>query len=308
MGGYVTRTFRDLQSGLEKGIRKRTLPIEMKTMLRSMLVALDESAWSCTATTLALEWATRLDARLIGLALVDETSVVRPEPVPRGAADFKRRRDRARLTDAHKHVQQTLEKFRERCASARVPETVSEDVGDPAPCILRHAHRCDLIVIGRETDFRLDAHDTSDATLGQIIGRSPRPIVVVPRELPQGNGVLVAYGGGREVARTLQIFQLLGLSFNETVHLVNVQRGRAAADTLADYAAEFLYVHGAEYQLHVAETSLEPAEALLEQVRILHPRLMVIGAPGYHPLRDLFATSVTGAVLRECPVPLLIGA
>ena len=277
-------------------------------MLRSMLVALDESAWSCTATTLALEWAKRVDARLIGLALVDETSVVRPEPVPRGAGDFKRRRDQARLADAHKHVQQTLELFRERCASAGVPETASEEMGDPAGCILRHAHRCDLIVLGREADFRFDEHDGSDGTLGQITGRSPRPIVVVPRELPGGNGVLVAYGGGREVARTLQVFQLLGLSFNETVHLVNVQRGRAAADSLADSAAEFLHVHGAEYQLHVAETSLDPAEALLEQVRILQPRLMVIGAPGYHPLRDLFATSVTRAVLRECPVPLLIGA
>jgi len=280
----------------------------MKTMLRSMLVALDESAWSCTATTLALQWAKRLDARLIGLALVDETSVVRREPVPRGAGDFKMRQDRARLADAHKHLQHTLERFRERCVSAGVAETASEDIGDPAGSILRHAHRCDLIVIGRETDFRFDEQDGSDATLGQIIGRSPRPIVVVPRELPGGSGVIVAYGGGREVARTLQIYQLLGLSFNETVHVVNVQRGRAGADSLADYAAEFLHVHGAECQLHVAESSLEPAEALLEQVRILQPRLMVIGAPGYHPLRDLFATSVTRAVLRECPVPLLIGA
>jgi nucleotide-binding universal stress UspA family protein len=280
----------------------------MKTMLQSMLVALDESAWSCTATTLALEWAKRLDARLIGLALVDETSVVRPEPVPRGAGDFKKRRDKARLADAHKHAQQTLEIFRERCASAGVPETASEDIGDPAGCILRDAHRCDLIVLGREADFRFDEQDSSDGTLGQIIGRSPRPIVVVPRELPGGSGVIVAYGGGREVARTLQIFELLGLSFNETVHLVNVRRGRTSADTAVDYAGEFLQLHGTEYQLHIVESGSEPAEALLEQVRTLQPRLLVIGAPGYHPLRDLFATSVTRSVLRECPVPLLIGA
>src|SRR5262249_5424028 len=135
----------------------------MRTMLRSMLVALDESTRNCTATTLALEWATRLDARLIGLALVDETSVVRREPVPRGAGDFKMRRDKARLADARKHLQQTLERFRERCASAGVAETASEDIGDPAGSILRHAHRCDLIVIGRETDFRFDEQDGADA-------------------------------------------------------------------------------------------------------------------------------------------------
>jgi nucleotide-binding universal stress UspA family protein len=206
-------------------------------MLQSMLVALDESTWSEAATTLALDWSKRLAARLIGLAVFDESSIVRHEPVPRGAAEFKKRRDEERLVEAHKQLQQALERFRELCAIAGVPESAGEVIGDPAGCILRNGHRCDLIVVGRETYFQFDSHDTPDATLGQIIGRSPRPIVIVPQNLPQGNGVIVAYGGGREVARTLQIFQLLGLSFNETVHLVNVRRG-AAADVFADYAAE----------------------------------------------------------------------
>jgi nucleotide-binding universal stress UspA family protein len=34
----------------------------------------------------------------------------------------------------------------------------------------------------------------------------------------------------------------------------------------------------------------------------------VMGAHGHHPMRDLFATSVTRAVLRECPVPVFVGA
>jgi len=34
----------------------------------------------------------------------------------------------------------------------------------------------------------------------------------------------------------------------------------------------------------------------------------VMGAHGHHPLRDLFATSVTRAVLAGCPVPAFIGA
>ena len=50
----------------------------------------------------------------------------------------------------------------------------------------------------------------------------------------------------------------------------------AAADVFADYAAEFLDSHGADHQLHVIESNLEPAAALLEQVRILQPRLLVI--------------------------------
>ena len=51
-----------------------------------------------------------------------------------------------------------------------------------------------------------------------------------------------------------------------------------------------------------------PAEILLEEVRRRHPGLLVMGAHGHHPLRDLFATSVTRSVLAECPIPAFIGA
>jgi nucleotide-binding universal stress UspA family protein len=118
----------------------------------------------------------------------------------------------------------------------------------------------------------------------------------------------VAYGGGREVAHTLQTFQLLGLADGETVHLVSVRREGTEADVFTDLAARFLESHGTRYQVHVLDSDLEPADVLLDQVRSLRPRLLVMGAHGHHPVRDLFATSVTGAVLRTCPVPVLIGA
>ena len=36
--------------------------------------------------------------------------------------------------------------------------------------------------------------------------------------------------------------------------------------------------------------------------------VLVIGAHAHHPLRDLFASSVTRAVLAACPVPAFVGA
>jgi nucleotide-binding universal stress UspA family protein len=39
-------------------------------MLRAILVVLDGSPWSEAATTLALDWAARFDARLIGLGVL----------------------------------------------------------------------------------------------------------------------------------------------------------------------------------------------------------------------------------------------
>ncbi|HVO22907.1 MAG TPA: universal stress protein [Candidatus Margulisiibacteriota bacterium] len=277
-------------------------------MLKTVLVALDESPYSDTATTLALEWGARFGARLLGLGILDKPSITAPEPIPLGASGFKKDRDEARLADAQERVTRFLSKFQKRCAAAGVSAESFEDIGDPTKCILRHAHRCDVIILGYETHFHFETQDAPDTVRAKVLRRSPRPIVVVPRELPAGTGVVVAYGGGREVARTLQTFQLLGLSAGETVHLLIVRRDDDDKAEAANFAAEFLRSHGTQCKVHVVHSPLEPAEVLLEQVQILQPRLVVMGAHAHHPLRDLFFTSVTRAVLQACPVPVLIGA
>jgi hypothetical protein len=133
--------------------------------------------------------------------------------------------------------------------SARVPTIVLEDIGDPTQHILREAQRCDVVVLGRETHYHFETQDRPDATLGQVIRTSPRPVVVVPRELPEGRGIVVAYGGGREAARTLQIFESLGIADGEDVAVVTVHRDLAEAEGVAALAGDFLTVHGTAVEL-----------------------------------------------------------
>jgi hypothetical protein len=74
-------------------------------------------------------------------------------------------------------------------------------------------------------------------------------------------------------------------------------------EALAPLAIQFLDVHNAKYQLHLLESNAGPADVLLEQVGIIRPRLVVMGAHGEHRLRDLFFDSVTRKVVRACHVP-----
>jgi nucleotide-binding universal stress UspA family protein len=277
-------------------------------MLRSILVALDGSAWSASATSLALDWATRFDARLLGLGIVDEPSLDRGEPVPMGAYSYKKHRDETLRADAHRRVAALLDEFQTRSNAAGLVATVLEDVGDPADRILREAQRCDVVVLGRETHFHFETQDRPDATLAQVLRASPRPIVVVPRPLPDTAGVVVAYGGGREGARTLQLFESLGLAAGEDVSIVTVHRDPAEAAALAALAGDFLSFHGRPHHLCPITSDAAPAEVLLDEIRRRRPGLLVMGAHGHHPVRDLFATSVTRAVLAECPIPAFIGA
>ncbi|HWP75690.1 MAG TPA: universal stress protein [Methylomirabilota bacterium] len=277
-------------------------------MLRSALVALDGSACGESAADLAIDWAGRYGAHLLGLGILDAPTIQRAEPVPLGAGAYKKARDQARLADAHRRVADLLTAFRARGQAAGVAVEVLEDIGDPAVRILREAQRCDVVILGRETHFHFETQDEPDGTLAQVLRGSPRPVVVVPRSVPQGHGVLLAYGGGREAARTLQTFQLLGLAAGEAIEVVTIHRDGAEAEALVNLAGEYLTAQGAPHRLHPIVSATPPADVLLEQVRRARPRLLVMGAQGHHPLRDLFGASVTRAVMRACPVPAFIGA
>lgn len=277
-------------------------------MLRSVLVALDGSACSETATTLAIDWARRYGARLLGLGVIDAPSIQGAEPVPLGAGAYKQARDEARLADAHRRVVGFLADFRARSEAADIAVEVLEDIGEPAVRILREAHRCDVVILARETHFHFETQEKPDDTLAQVLRGSPRPVVTVPRELRAGRGVVVAYGGGREAGRTLQAFQLLGLAAGEAIEVVSIHRDGAEAEALARLAGEYLTAHGAAHRLRPIVSAAPPAEVLLEEIQHGRPRLLVMGAHGHHPLRDLFGSSVTRAVLRACPIPAFIGA
>jgi len=89
---------------------------------------------------------------------------------------------------------------------------------------------------------------------------------------------------------------------------VTIHRGRAEAVALASLAGEFLVAHGTPHRLHAIASDGAPADVLLEEVRRRSPRLLVMGAHGHHrSLRELFATSVTRAVLTAWPVPVFLG-
>jgi nucleotide-binding universal stress UspA family protein len=287
---------------------RRQAGYNIDRMLRSILVPLDGSVHSITAVDLAVAWGERFGARLVGVGVIDEPTIWKAEPVPLGGFSYREPRDEVRLADARARVRRFLSEFESRCMAAGVIGDAVEATGYPADRILREAQRCDLVMIGRDTNFHFATQDYPDKTMGAILRESARPVVVVPPEPASGHGVMVAYGGGREVARALQLFQLLGLAAGEPIHLVSVQREGWEASDLAKLAADYLAAHGTPHDLHELTSDRSPAEALLTHVRTLRPRVLVMGAQGHHPVRDLFVTSVTKAVLMGSPVPTFVAA
>jgi nucleotide-binding universal stress UspA family protein len=276
-------------------------------MMKSILVGLDGSAYSRTAVELGLQWAKRSDALLVGLGVIDEVTIRGYEFLRLGPPQSHPKHwDGDLVADARRKVELFLERFALRCAEEQVAYKVLEDVGAPDEQIARESQRYDLILLGRKTYFRFETEEGFDDTARKVVQLAPRPVVTVPEVVRQTGPVLVAYDGSLQAARAVQAFQATGLGEDCDVHVLCVDPVFTAAARDADRAAEFLRFHDCKAVAHPLASEEAPDKVILEQVRKLDPRLLVLGAFGTRGWREFLFGSVTGSLLKTSPVPLFL--
>jgi nucleotide-binding universal stress UspA family protein len=274
-------------------------------MLQGILIGLDGSRYSDVAVELGIEWATRYDARLIGLGIVDEPTITAPTPVPMGAAHFKSERDANLVADAHRRVEAFLKQFASRCAQAGVDGSTIEADGLPHEQIVLEAQRNDLVLMGKESYFHFETQEGPCETLSQVVHLSPRPVVVASPAPTDGDSVVVAYDGSLQAAKAVQALQTTGLDRLGPVHVVSVA-DHDDAKKQAQRAVDFLALHRIAAKLHVLDADDPVADRLLAEVRRLNARLLVMGAYGQPGIREFVLGSVTRSVLKQAAVPLLL--
>jgi nucleotide-binding universal stress UspA family protein len=274
-------------------------------MLRTVLVGLDGSEYSDSALGLAIRWAKRFDALLVGLGCVDEPGIRGPERYLVGESYFDRL-NTALLDDTRRKVEGVLSRCALRCAEAGVAFKPLEDVGTPYVQILMEAQRYDLIVLGRQTHFRFGWEETPDGTLGKVLAESPRPVVAVPGDTGEGESVVVAYDGSLQASHTLYAFEASGLGQGREVHVVSVADDRRDAARRADRAIDYLKSHGLDALPHPVDSGQSPAAILLEMLPRFTPGLLVMGAYGQPVLREFFLGSTTRTMLEKSPVPMFL--
>jgi nucleotide-binding universal stress UspA family protein len=275
-------------------------------MMRGILLGLDGSAYGEAAVELGVRWAKRFNALLVGLAVVDEPTIRRPEPVPLGAGAFKQHRDETLMADARRRVRELLGRFSVRCAQESVSAKVLEDTGVPHEQILLEAQRYDAILLGKQTYFHFQTQTGPCETLTKVLRSAPRPVVTVPEQPGEGKSIVVAYDGSLQAARALQAFEASGLHALGEVHVAAVDPVRVEAAVRADRARDFLERHGVRVRPLAIESSASPGEVLLEQVRKLDAGLLVMGAYGRAKIVEFFLGSVTRTILKEASVPVFL--
>lgn len=278
-------------------------------MLRSLLLALDDTPGATAARDLCFALARRSGAAVSGVFVLDRPHDRRHEPVPPGAGAFAARRDAALAAAIEAECAAVLGAARK--AAAGLPFAVVQRAEDPQTALLLEGAAHDLIVLGRDSTLGHEACDDGlSPTIEALIRDGVRPLLVVPPGAPAGvppgappvaeGATLVGYDGSRAAMRTVQLFALLGLGGTREVRLIGCGPGAAQLDALATYLAR-----------HHCTVTAEPAEGdaaelLLAAAQRLPAALLVLGAEHESGLARLIFGSATARLLRRAPCPVFI--
>lgn len=275
-------------------------------MLNRILILLGETKSSVSARHHALRLARRKGAKVAGLAGVDLTYLDEPMIGGIGTAalqaeiekDYKARGDQARL---RLHDALELE-----CHDHGLDfEWLSFD-GDPVEIMCLASETCDLVVTGHDTAFCGQTNEPLSAALLELLGMTPRPILVCPDELTESDAVMIAYDASLPAMRAIQLFTLLGIGENRPLHVVSTDPNQELATRRAAGAATYLRSHGFE-ALPLPIASSEPtADILAREARERNIGIMVMGAHGHRGFRELLFGSTTRSLVESPPCALFL--
>jgi nucleotide-binding universal stress UspA family protein len=278
-------------------------------MLRSLLVGIEGSASSKSAVALAIRWAKRFDARVVGMGIIDDPGIQLSEEVlfaeayhhPAGTAVLAS----ARQMVASK-LTQALEQFATACTDAGVPFLIEEESGSPHVMLGQESQAHDLVVLGQKSHFEYGHEGDPGQTLSQLLQRCGRPVVAVPEGHCGEGSVVIAYDGSAQAARSVLAFEASGLGQGRTVHVVTVNPNREVAARCAGRAVAYLETHDLDARAHAIDRSVPPSDAILHCLGRLEASLVVMGAFGQSAAREFFFGSFTRNMLKKCPVPVFL--
>jgi nucleotide-binding universal stress UspA family protein len=284
-------------------------------MLRSILLALDDTPGAQAARDAAIALAGRTGAALTCAVVLDRPHTLdASEPVPVGGAAFAERRNAALAAQVEAEGQAALAAAREAAGALPIETLTLEEA--PEPALLRAGAAHDLIVLGRDSTLgREEVEDGLAPVVEELLRDGARPLLVVPAGADTARApaaaaegpVLVGYDGSLPAMRSLQLFALLGLAEDSPVKLLSAHEDAEAAARLAAEGGAYLRRRGLAAVEEWAVAGGRPAELLLAEAATLRARLLVMGAFGSPTgLRAFFLGSTTRRLLREAPCAVFV--
>jgi len=276
-------------------------------MIKSILIATDGSANSMVATQFGCCIAKLFQAEVCGVNVVDVRALEGPlmsdisgsmgfEPFQSYLPKFEQ--------ILQERADGILEDFKGLCAEQGITADVKRLSGIVPNVIAEEAKRVDLVVIAQHGEHAQWSSGLLGSTAQTVIRKSPRPVLIAPREYRDIKKVLIAYDGGNESTRALKTACETFANLPCELQVVCVTDDDEHADTLATEVRDYVGHHGIEVAL--TRLSGDAPKVILQHAAQHGFDLIVMGAFGHSRLHDLILGGTTAYMIRETTIPIML--
>jgi nucleotide-binding universal stress UspA family protein len=162
----------------------------------------------------------------------------------------------------------------------------------------------ELVVLGKRGEHCDFAKGHLGGELQRVIRASIRPVLVAARAFRPIERFLIAHDGGPSVTKAVEFALHSPLLKGLHCHLLRAGKVDDTAKGHLEEAADKLRAGG--YQVTAAAQAGAPEEIIAQVVKAAGIDLLVMGAYGHSPIRNLVLGSTTTTMVRTCQVPVLM--
>ncbi|MCA9960289.1 MAG: universal stress protein [Anaerolineales bacterium] len=195
-------------------------------------------------------------------------------------------------------------RFAQRCQEAGVQGSLILETGNVANLVCDRARWSDLVVI----NLTYPPGKAMLARLGsgfhQIVQRSPRPILAVPRKCSPLQRALLAYDGSAKAEEALFLATYLAEQWHIPLVVVIVQEKNSSSAAMQEHVQKYLSVHEVTATMVIKKGK---AAKVIQETAVAHGcDFIIMGGYGARPVVEVVLGSTANDVLRRANMPVLI--
>lgn len=273
-------------------------------MFRSILVPIEGSEYSKSATLFAIQIAKDHGTQLSGMAVIDKPDIEKFfGPVPLGGMYYALKAEEKKLTEAEARARDLVDEFSEACKKNGVRCELIVREGEPVRVISDEAKYHDIAVMGLKNLFKYGATE-DDNTLEGYLSHAAQPVIAVPRSYNPIRKILITYDGSLPSARAIHSFVQFGIWNDRKATLLNVNDNKDVGDTLLERMSHLLEAH--QIKFDKVHSYGKPEEVILDYSQKNKFDLIVLGAHSKDKITSFLFGDTTKAILAKAEMPLFL--
>ncbi len=272
-----------------------------------ILVPLDGSAYSKTATDFAVNIVKENGGTVVGVGIIDveeiEDSTIGAGV---GASYYAEHLENFKINDALEKVRNFLGEFETTCKDAEVEFEKHSKSGSPFEQIVELGKTADVIITGMKTFYHFATTPEPGDTLKKVLESGVCPVFAVPAKLPDSSdNVLVTYDSSSHSARAMRLFTNLGIGAykNRKVHILNINDDLEASEKILDAASDYMEAKGFKNIEKIRKVGT-PNQEILKYAKEINACTIVMGAYGQSGLSSLFFGRTTLRIIEDGTMPI----